>query len=177
MKIIAITTAITFAATSALAQSAAESSGVNSLAGIPPKTQDFVTEAASSDMFEIESSKLAVERGDDASKSFAQQMIQDHQKTADELKQLLAGGKVEATQPTTMTSAHKEMLEELKGLKGADFAEQYKSDQEDVHEDAVDLFTRYGEEGENAELKAWAAKTAPALEHHLQMAEELNNNR
>jgi putative membrane protein len=38
----------------------------------------------------------------------------------------------------------------------------------------VDLFKRYGSEGENAELKAWAAQTAPALEHHLQMVEQMN---
>lgn len=44
-----------------LAQSAAEKTGVNSVMGVAPKTEDFVTEAASSDMFEIESSKLAVE--------------------------------------------------------------------------------------------------------------------
>lgn len=37
-------------------------------------------------------------------------------------------------------------------------------------EDAVDLFKRYGDEGEDAELKAWAAKTRPALEQHLMMA-------
>jgi hypothetical protein len=43
MKTLAITAAIALAATSAWAQSEAESSGVNSLAGIPPKTQDFVT--------------------------------------------------------------------------------------------------------------------------------------
>ena len=39
--------------TSAMAQSVAEKSGVNSMAGIAPTTQDFVTEAAQSDMFEI----------------------------------------------------------------------------------------------------------------------------
>jgi putative membrane protein len=43
-----------------------------------------------------------------------------------------------------------------------------------VHEDAVDLFKRYGDEGDNADLKAWAASTRPALEHHLMMAKDLN---
>ncbi len=56
--------------TPAFAQSAAEKSGVNSLIGVAPKTEDFVTEAATSDMFEIESSKLAVQRSDAATKSF-----------------------------------------------------------------------------------------------------------
>jgi Predicted outer membrane protein len=126
-------------------------------------------------MFEIESSTLALKRGDEAVKGFAQQMITDHQKTSDELKQMVQGGAVEATIPTAMTSAHQEMLDDLKGLQGAEFTEEYMSAQEDAHEDAVDLFKRYGEEGDNAELKAWAAKTAPALEHHLKMVEDMND--
>jgi putative membrane protein len=158
-----------------LAQSAAEKTGVNSVMGVAPKTEDFVTEAAASDMFEIESSKLAVERSrDPATKTFAQQMISDHTRTSEELKALVSGGKVKATIPTAMSSSQQSMLEALTKLQGDDFTEQYHSDQEDAHEDAVDLFKRYGDEGDNAELKTWAAKTRPALEHHLQMATDIN---
>ena len=174
MKTFALTTVAALMATTAFAQSAAESSGLNSVTGTPPKTEDFVMEAASSDMFEIESSKLAVERADEETKAFAQQMITDHQKTYDELKQLVEGGQVQATIPSSMMEAHQEQLADLQALQGDEFTEAYKDAQEDVHEDAVDLFQRYGSEGDNAELKAWAAKTVPALEHHLQMAEELN---
>lgn len=158
----------------AFAQSATEKTGVNSLVGVAPKTEDFVMEAASSDMFEIESSKLALERADETTKAFAQQMLTDHQKTSDELKAMISDGKVQASVPTAMSSAHQDMLDELKALNGEEFTKQYHSDQEDVHEDAVDLFQRYGDEGENDDLKAWAAKTRPALEHHLKMAEDLN---
>lgn len=70
------------------AQSAAEKTGVNSVLGMAPKTEDFVGEAATSDMFEIESSKLALERSDAATKAFAQQMLTDHKKTTGELKGL-----------------------------------------------------------------------------------------
>ena len=158
-----------------LAQSAAEKTGVNSVMGVAPKTEDFVSEAASSDMFEIESSKLAVERSQDSAiKSFAQQMITDHTKTSDELKALVTSGKVKGTIPSSMSSAQQSMLDDLKKLNGDDFAKQYHADQEDAHEDAVDLFKRYGDEGDNADLKAWAAKTRPALEHHLMMAKDLN---
>jgi putative membrane protein len=158
-----------------LAQSAAEKAGVNSVMGVAPKTEDFVTEAAASDMFEIESSKLAIERSQDpATKTFAQQMITDHMKTSDELKGLVSGGKVKAMIPTSMSSAQQSMLDDLKKMNGDDFTKQYHSDQEDVHEDAVDLFKRYGNEGDNADLKAWAAKTRPALEHHLMMAKGMN---
>jgi putative membrane protein len=173
MKKIVVMAAM-LAATSALAQSAAEKSGVNTLMGVAPKTEDFVKEAASSDMFEIESSKLAAERSDAATKTFAQQMIQDHQKTTAELKQLVDGGKVNAALPTAMTTAHQELLDKLNSLQGDEFTQQYRSDQVEAHEEAVDLFKRYGEEGENAELKSWAASKVSALEHHLQMAKELN---
>jgi putative membrane protein len=155
------------------AQSTAEKTGVNSVIGVAPKTEDFVLEAASSDMFEIESSKLAMERSNEKTKPFAQQMLTDHQKTSDELKAMVTSGEVKATIPTAMSAAHQGMLDGLKRLQGEEFTKQYHS-KEDVHEDAVDLFKRYGDEGDNAELKAWAAKTRPALEHHLQMATEMN---
>jgi putative membrane protein len=174
MKHLAIASLALVLAGPALAQTAAEKTGVNSLMGVAPKTEDFVQEAATSDMFEIASSKLAIERGDDATKAFAQQMMTDHQKTTDELKALVASGKVKAPLPQAMTSSQQSMLDTLNGLKGADFNKQYHADQEDAHEDAVDLFKRYGDEGDNADLKAWAATTRPALEHHLMMAKDLN---
>ncbi|MBB3590778.1 putative membrane protein [Rhizobium sp. BK529] len=174
MKPIILAGLVMLVASPVLAQTAAEKTGVNSVLGVAPKTEDFVAEAATSDMFEIESSKLAIERADAPTKAFAEQMVKDHQKTTEELKALVSGGKVNATIPPTMTSGQQSMLDKLKSLQGDDFTKQYHSDQEDAHEDAVDLFKRYGDEGENAELKAWAAKTRPALEHHLQMAKDLN---
>jgi putative membrane protein len=46
-------------ASSAFAQSVGEKTGVNSTLGIAPKTEDFIKEAAMSDMLEIESAKIA----------------------------------------------------------------------------------------------------------------------
>ncbi len=159
----------------ALAQSAAEKTGVNSVMGVAPKTEDFVTEAATSDIFEIEIEQACAGAFfEPATKTFAQQMIYDHTKTSEELKAFVSGRKVKATIPAAMSSSQQSMLDDLKKLQGDDFTKKYHSDQEDVHEDAVDLFKRYGDEGDDAELKAWAAKTRPALEHHLQMATEMN---
>jgi putative membrane protein len=174
MKMHALIVAGLLAATPALAQSVGEKTGVNSLVGASPSTADFVTQAAISDMFEIQSSQLAAERGDDATKKFAQQMVADHQKTSSEMKTMVQGGKVQATIPAALDSTHQSKLDKLKGLKGNDFNKQYHSDQVKAHKDAVDLFQRYAKGGDNAELKAWAGKTQPALEHHLQMAQQLD---
>jgi predicted outer membrane protein len=43
--------------------------------------------------------------------------------------------------------------------------------------DAVSLFERYAQGGDNAKLKDWAGKTLPALQHHLQMAEQMDKSR
>lgn len=50
-KKILMTTALVLMTTSAFAQSATESTGVNSALGIAPKTEDFVAKASMSDMF------------------------------------------------------------------------------------------------------------------------------
>lgn len=174
MKKTILTAAFLMTATAAFAQSAAESTGANSVLGRAPTTADFIMQASASGMYEIESSKLALTKGDDATKKFAQQMITDHEKASAELKALIDSGKVPGNPVTALTEDDKEDVDELAKLEGADFIEEYFDDQVEAHEDAVDLFKRYAEEGENADLKAFAAKTLPALEHHYKMAQDMD---
>jgi putative membrane protein len=157
-----------------MAQSVAEKTGVNSAIGISPSTQDFVTEAGQSDMFEIQSSNMALGSADAPTKSFAQTMITDHTKTSTDLKAMLGKGETQATLPTTMSSAQQGMIDKLKELHGADFDKLYHSNQVSAHKDAVSLFQRYGKDGADAKLKTWASTTEPALEKHLKMAQNLD---
>ena len=87
---------------------------------------------------------------------------------------MVQGGKVKVTLPTELDSTHQSKLDKLKGLQGTDFTKQYHSDQVKAHKDAVDLFQRYAKGGDNPDLKTWANKTQPALEHHLKMAQDLD---
>lgn len=161
-------------ASPAFAQSVGEKTGVNAVTGITPSTQDFVTEAAQSDMFEIQSSTLALATADAPTKKFAQQMIADHTKTTNELKAALSGGTLHATLPTAMSSSQQSMYNILKGLHGADFTSHYHTDQVTAHKDSVSLYQRYSSGGSNPTLKSWAAKTLPVLQQHLTMAEDLS---
>jgi putative membrane protein len=173
MKRTAFIIACLLAATPALAQSVGEKTGVNSALGVAPATADFIKEVAISDMFEIESNKLAQDKGTAAEKMFASQMVTDHTKTSSELKSLVSGGKVSAQIPTELDSAHRSKLDKLKGLTGKGFSASFTDMQVDAHKDAVSLFERYAKGGDNAELKNWASKTLPALQHHLDMAQKL----
>lgn len=173
MKKILLATVFVLCAYPALAQSAAEKTGVNATLGIAPKTQDFVTEAAQSDMLEIETSKLAQANGNASIKAFATQMVADHTKTSAELKAAIADNKIAVTVPSSLDKAHQDKLDKLKKLQGAEFVKEYKSMQVSAHKDAVSLFERYAKGGENTQLKTWAGKTLPALQHHLQMAQDM----
>ena len=127
-------------ASPALAQSVGEKTGVNSTLGISPTTADFVKEVAISDMFEIQSSKLAKDKGNASEKTFASHMITDHTKTSTELKGLVSRGKVKAELPTAIDSSHQSKLDKLKGETGKDFSSDFDSMQVSAHKDAVSLF-------------------------------------
>jgi putative membrane protein len=159
-------------ASPAVAESVGEKTGINSVLGISPTTHDFVQEAAISDIFEIESSKLAEQRADDATKGFAKQMIADHTKTSDELRAAV-GSDPNTPLPGALDSSHQSKLDKLTGLTGEDFTKQYREMQVSAHKNAVSLFERYAKGGDSEKLKNWAAKTLPDLQHHLELAQAL----
>ena len=139
-----------------------------------PAAQDFVKKVAISDMFEIQSSQLALSKQPDKdTKPFAQKMVMDHQKTSKELKSLVDGGKVKATLPSALDAEHQKMLDDLKAKNGKDFDSSYDQIQVKAHQDAIALFDAYAKDGDDPELKRWAAKTLPHLKEHLTMAEKL----
>ncbi|PYD48325.1 DUF4142 domain-containing protein [Novacetimonas pomaceti] len=158
---------------SVLAQSVPEKTGMNSLLGMAPNTADFIKEVAISDQFEIQSSQLAQTEHVPALESFAARMISDHQETSGQLKEMVHGGNLQADLPTTLDSSHMAMLDKLRKLHGNSFEEHYREDQISAHQTAISLFQRYADNGENTELKNWAAKTLPTLKSHLEMARNL----
>jgi putative membrane protein len=140
----------------------------------PPSTNDFVNKVADSDMFEIQSSELALQKHPDRdTRPFASKMVKDHSKTSKQLQSLVSSGKVKAELPTAIDADHQRKLDELRGLNGKQFDEAYDKAQLKGHEEAVGLFRDYAQNGDNKDLKRWAAKTLPHLEHHLAMAEKL----
>jgi putative membrane protein len=111
-------------ASSAFAQSAAEKTGVNFVLGIAPKTEDFIKEAAMSDMLEIEAAKIAQQNGNAEEKKFVEMMITDHTKTSSDLKQMV-GSDMRAALPTALDDSSHKKLDRLRGAKSDDFAGEY----------------------------------------------------
>jgi putative membrane protein len=166
---------LTIVASPALAQSIGEKTGVNSALGIAPKTQDFIKEVAMSDMTEIETSKLAQSRGNAEEKKFAEMMIADHTKTSNELKSMVPDT-LKSALPTGLDDAAQKKVAKLRDAKEDRFNSEYASMQVSAHKDAVSLFERYAEGGDDPKLKGWAGRTLPALKQHLEMAQALDKS-
>jgi len=160
-------------ASPAFAQSVGERTSVDSVFGIAPSTADFVKEVATGDMFELASNKLAEDKGNASEKAFASEMAADHTRTSSDLKGLVSSGKVKADLPDALDRSHQRQLDKLRGESGKDFSSDFDMDQVRAHKDAVSLFERYSKGGDNADLKNWAGKTLPTLQHHLHMAQDL----
>jgi len=128
----------------------------------------FMTEAAKGGMAEVQLSTLATTKAQNADvKKFAQQMIQDHTNANAELKQL--AGKKNVALPTDLDAEHKDIKDKLSGLSGAEFDKEYVSAMVADHEKSVNLFKTQADSGTDAETRAFAAKTLPKLQMHLDM--------
>ena len=131
-------------------------------------TATFVAQAAFGNMFEIESSKLALERSKAAPvKAFAQRMVDDHSAAAVKFKEAVLEAKL-AMPPDKLDAKRQTVLGELAGKQADDFDRAYIEAQYKAHVETVELFKGYAQGGEDTRMRAFAAELLPTLEAHLQ---------
>ncbi len=131
----------------------------------------FIQEAAHGGLAEVELGKLAGEKASSADvKQFAQRIVQDHGRANDELKTLAQNKDI--TLPNDLDATHKATKDRLEKLSGAAFDRAYMQEMVQDHEKDVREFRKQAQSAQDADLKAWAAKTLPTLEQHFKMAQE-----
>jgi putative membrane protein len=139
-----------------------------------PTTPDFVAKAAMSDMYEVQVGKIAADKAQsDVVKQFGRQMVDAHTKTTDELMGIVKSKNIKVDVPTKLDSEHQKLIDDLNSASAKDFDKTYASQQVDAHQNAVKLFKKYAENGDEPDVKQFAAKTLPAIEHHLDEAKKL----
>lgn len=138
--------------------------------------QGFVTEAATSDMYEVEAGKIALQRSSDADvKAFAQKMITAHTGTTNTLKATLTKINSTVTPPSALDNRRQGMIDELRGAKDPDFDGRYLAQQVDAHNEALILMRGYAKDGDTKDVKTFANKTQKAVQMHLNMAQKLKD--
>ena len=132
----------------------------------------FMTEAAKGGMAEIELSKTALNRVQNKEvRDFAQKMVIDHTKASYELGKLAE--KKNVALPTEMDAEHKSIKDAMLQLTGAEYDKKYVDTMVADHEKTVNLFKTQAESGTDAEAKAFAARTLPTLQMHLDMIKKI----
>jgi putative membrane protein len=131
----------------------------------------FATNAAQGGMAEVELGRLATQRAGDASvREFGARMVADHSRANTELKSI--AGQKGIQLPSDLNSEQKSEVDKLAKMSGAEFDKEYMSAMLKDHETDVKDFDTQSKEGNDPEIKAFAGKTLPTLQQHLQMAQQ-----
>jgi len=127
--------------------------------------RSFMKEAAQAGSAEVASAQLAEGKSGDAKvQAFAKQMIGDHAEAGDALKSLAASKGLDLPAGPSVTRQAKDKV--LAAHDGAAFDRSYAKTAVDDHEDAVELFRNSSTQAKDADVRAFAQKTLPTLEHH-----------
>jgi putative membrane protein len=138
-------------------------------------TDAFVTNAAISDMYEIEAGKIAQTKSPTKGvKDFGKMMVTDHTAMSAAMKPLIvAAGK---TAPAGLDERRKGLIDNLNATPVADFDKVYLGQQEAAHKEALSLMKGYADNGDDAGLKAGAAKAVPKIQVHLDHVKTLQSD-
>ena len=135
----------------------------------------YIEQATIGDMFEVQSSQVALEKTKDPSlRKFAEHMVNDHTKSSHKLQDALKAANITATPPAKLDQAHQDKLAALRSASGDQFDQQYRELQLQGHQEALKLHRDYSKNGGNEALKRFATETAPVVQQHLNEIQALN---
>lgn len=160
---------------------------------MPTTAAEFRQQVMFSDAFEIQSSQLAAERSQNtAVKRFARNMVSDHGKTTAMLMRMPGGqmsegqmqgqrngnamttGSTRASMPDMPVDARRNaMLEQLRAADGQAFDMLYVQMQVAAHQEAVNMFTAFSQNGDDQSMRRFATQNLPTLRSHLRSAQRL----
>ena len=133
----------------------------------------FVWNAALGGMMEVEAGNLAQQNAtSDRVKAFATMMVNDHSKANAELMSMASARGM--TLPTALPADMQTHMEAMKKMTGKAFDKHYMDMMTGDHKKAIADFEKQSSSGADAELKAWATKTLPALQMHRDSAEAIS---
>jgi len=137
----------------------------------------YVAKAGAADLYEIQSSQLAVARATRPRlRDFAQMLVTDHTRTT----QLVADAARSdglSPPPPMLEPAQRAMLRQLQRARPRDFERLYLSQQIAAHQQALSLHRNYARVGDGQALRRVAGDAVPIVQHHLDDARRLSRGR
>ena len=142
---------------------------------MPTRAMDYARMAAASDLYEIQSSQIALQVSQNPEvRGFAQMLINHHTQTTNTL--VAASRAAGMTPPPPMLDARKAgMIQQLRATSGAQFDMTYLMQQVPAHQEALALHSTYAERGDVPQLRGAAASAVPIVQQHLAQAQGFHN--
>jgi putative membrane protein len=130
---------------------------------------DFMVRAANSDLFEIQTGRLAAGKGmTDEVRALGQHLVTDHTASSTELKAL--ANQKNITIPDSLSVDKRTIRIRLAGKTGKTFDQDFATTQVTAHDEAISLYQQATQELQDPEIKAFATKTLPILQMHREHA-------
>ena len=134
----------------------------------------FAAKAAVGGMAEVALGKMAAAKGSDSQvKDFGNMMVTDHSKANAELMSIAKAKNI--TLPAGLDAEHQAKSDSLSKLSGKDFDKAYVAAMIEGHKKTLALMQSEAANGKDAELKAFAAKTAPVVQTHLDAINKISD--
>ena len=141
---------------------------------VDQKTKDFVTEAATGGMMEVELGNLAQQKAASQQvKEFGKMMVDDHSKANDNLKDIASKKNIDL--PASLTDDERKDIEKLSKKSGADFDKSYVDMMVKGHKKTIDVFKKASASVGDNDVKSFAANTLPAIQKHLEAIQSIKS--
>jgi putative membrane protein len=135
---------------------------------------NFVAEANLGAPFQIDSGRVAEQKATTANiRDYAHLMVVTHIPVVDDLNAILQRKRVTAPPETLLQGAYDAMIASLKADTGAGLDRDYMEGQVDYQKGNAALFRYEIQYGADPDLRAFAQRTLPKIEDHLQRALKL----
>lgn len=135
----------------------------------------FANKAAVGGMAEVALGKMAQEKGTDSKvKDFGKMMVMDHGKANAELMSIAKTKNLKL--PATLDAEHQAKSDSLSKLSGKDFDKAYVKAMVEGHQKTLALMQSEAANGKDADLKAFASKTAPVVQSHLTEIQKISDS-
>jgi putative membrane protein len=146
----------------------------DSLAAVPPRVDaDFLVEAASGGMLEVQLGQLAQTNGSDPGvKAFGARMVKDHGDGGIKIKTLAEAKSVSL--PATVSNQQQKELDALQKKTGPDFDKAYVALMVSDHKEDIAEFEKEASKGTDPDIRALASSNLDMLHMHLEAANGLH---
>lgn len=125
----------------------------------------FLERVASASRVEIELGELARQKGmRDEVKAFAERMVEDHTKAAEEVARLARSRGVEIKADPQRDL--REDVKEMNALVGPEFDRAYMKRMLEEHDEALELFEKHAESAKDPDVRAFARRHLVVMQGH-----------